>query len=304
MADPYQAGMFSASPYAEKRDVLGRLAVVLRGKLEQRGLNLIAPISRAVQKYEIHELIITDENEAGPGKSVDRIDRIAYAGFMEIITGGILLAGDEIICGGRILGKIAGFDETHLPNHLNIIVRAEKRLDGVEMGLKLESEIRIKQSKTEMMNVYEAKLKEMGVSLPPVPKPVASYVPAVRMDNYIYTSGQIPFADGDLKFKGKVGADLSEEQGYEAAKICAINCLSAIKGLAGSLDNIERVVKVSGYVNSAPGFVSQPKVINGASDLLGQVFGEAGKHARAAVGVSELPLNAAVEVEMVVKLKG
>ncbi|MFZ5634760.1 MAG: RidA family protein [Bacillota bacterium] len=155
-----------------------------------------------------------------------------------------------------------------------------------------------------MINVYEAKLKEMGIDLPPVPKPVASYVPAVQVDQYIYTSGQIPFVEGELKYKGKVGGELSESQGYEAAKICAINCLSAVKGLAGSLDNIERIVKVSGFVNSAPGFVNQPKVINGASDLLGQVFGEDGQHARAAVGVSELPLGAAVEVEMIVKLKG
>lgn len=300
MTDPYQAGLFSASPYAEKRDVLGRLVVVLRGKLEQRGLTLIAPISRAVQKYEIHELIITDEAGAGPGS---RVDRIAYAGFVEIITGGVLVSGDELICAGIVLGKIAGFDETHLPNHLNIVVRAEKRLDGVEMGLGLESEITIKQRKTEMMDVFEAKLSELGINLPPAPKPVASYVPAVRVDNYVYTSGQIPFAGGELKYKGKVGSDLAEDQGYEAAKICAVNCLSAVRELAGSLDNIERIVKVSGYVNSAPGFFNQPRVINGASDLLGQVFGEAGKHARAAVGVSELPLNAAVEVEMVVKLK-
>ncbi|MCL6611771.1 MAG: RidA family protein [Peptococcaceae bacterium] len=152
--------------------------------------------------------------------------------------------------------------------------------------------------------MYEAKLKEMGINLPPVPKPVASYVPAVRAGEYVYTSGQLPFADGEIRYRGKVGDGLSEEDGYEAAKICAINCLSAVKDLAGSLDNIERIVKVTGFVNSAPGFVSQPKVVNGASDLLGEVFGEAGKHARAAVGVSELPLGAAVEIEMVVKLKG
>lgn len=300
MGDPYRSGMFSSSPYAEKRDVLGRLVVILRGRLENRGLSLIAPISRAVQKNEIHELIVTDEAGAGPGS---RVDRIAYAGFVEIISGGILLAGDELICGGKSLGKIAGFDETHLPNHLNIVLQAGERLDGVERGLALESEMVFKQ-RTEMVNVYESKLKEMGVILPQVPRPLASYVPAVQTGEYIYTSGQVPFVDGELRYKGRVGADLSEEQGYEAAKICAINCLSAVKGLAGSLDNIERIVKVTGFVNSAPGFVNQPKVVNGASDLLGQVFGEAGKHARSAVGVSELPLGAAVEVEMVVKLKG
>lgn len=144
MVDPYQAGMFTGNPYAEKRDVLGRLVVVLRGKLEHRGLNLIAPISRAVQKNEIHELIITDEEGAGPGK---KVDSIAYAGFVEIIAGGVLLAGDELICAGKVLGRIAGFDETHLPNHLNIVMKAEKRVDGVEMGLEIESEVIFKQYK-------------------------------------------------------------------------------------------------------------------------------------------------------------
>ena len=151
--------------------------------------------------------------------------------------------------------------------------------------------------------MYEAKLKEMGIELPETPKPLASYVPAVQAGDYVFTSGQIPLAGGELKYKGKVGADISEEQGYAAAKLCAINCLSAIKTLIGSLDKIEKVTKVTGFVNSAPGFTAQPKVINGASDFLGEVFGEAGKHARAAVGVSELPINAAVEVELIVKLK-
>lgn len=151
--------------------------------------------------------------------------------------------------------------------------------------------------------MYEAKLKEMGITLPAAPKPLASYVPAVMADSCVYTSGQIPLVGGELKFKGKVGADLTEEQGYEAAKTCAINCLSVIKEQIGSLDNIERIVKVTGFVNSAPGFANQPRVVNGASDLLGAVFGEAGRHARSAVGVSELPINAAVEVEMIVKVK-
>ena len=151
--------------------------------------------------------------------------------------------------------------------------------------------------------MYEARLKEMGINLPGVPKPVAAYVPAVLVDKYVYTSGQLPFAGGELKFKGKLGKDLTESNGYEAAKICAINCLSAVRELAGSLDKVERIVKVTGFVNSAPGFTNQPGVINGASELLGEIFGEAGRHARAAVGVGELPLGAAVEVEMVVKIK-
>lgn len=151
--------------------------------------------------------------------------------------------------------------------------------------------------------MFEAKLKEMGITLPETPKPLAAYVPAVQVDKYIYTSGQIPLVAGELKFKGKLGAEITEAQGYEAAKLCAINCLSAIKGLAGSLDNIEKIVKVVGFVNSAPGFNMQPKVINGASEFIGEVFGEAGLHARSAVGVNELPIDAAVEVEMIVKLK-
>ena len=154
-----------------------------------------------------------------------------------------------------------------------------------------------------MIKMFEAKLKEMGINLPETPKPLAAYVPAVQVDKYIYTSGQIPLVAGELKFKGKLGAEISEAQGYEAAKVCAINCLSAIKGLAGSLDNIERSGKVVGFVNSAPGFNMQPKVINGASEFIGEVFGQAGLHARSAVGVNELPIDAAVEVEMIVKLK-
>lgn len=151
--------------------------------------------------------------------------------------------------------------------------------------------------------MFEAKLKELGIDIPATPKPVAAYVPAVQVDKYIYTSGQIPFVNGELKYKGKVGGSLNESDGYEAAKICVINCLSAIKGMAGSLDNIDKIVKVAGFVNSAAGFNAQPKVVNGASELLGQIFGEAGQHARSAVGVSELPLDAAVEVEMIVKIK-
>ncbi len=150
---------------------------------------------------------------------------------------------------------------------------------------------------------YEAKVKELGLAIPEAPKPVATYVPAVKVDNYVYTSGQIPFVDGQLKYKGKLGKELTLEQGYEAAKICVLNCLAVVKGQVGSLDNIDRIVKVTGFVNSAPNFTDQPKVINGASELLGDIFGESGQHVRAAVGVNELPVNAAVEVEMIVKVK-
>lgn len=149
----------------------------------------------------------------------------------------------------------------------------------------------------------ESKLKEMGLTLPEAPKPVAAYVPAVMSGGYVYTAGQIPFVGGELKYKGKVGRDLDESQGYEAARVCVLNCLSVIKAQVGSLDNVEQVVKVTGFVSSAPGFNGQPKVINGASELLGQLFGDKGLHARSAVGVNELPLDAACEVEMIVKVK-
>jgi len=149
----------------------------------------------------------------------------------------------------------------------------------------------------------EAKLKEMGLTLPEAPKPVAAYVPAVKAGPFVYTAGQIPLVAGELKYKGKVGGGVDEATGYEAARTCALNCLSVIKGLIGNLDDIEQVVKVTGFVASAPGFNGQPKVINGASELLGQLFGDRGQHARSAVGVNELPLDAACEVEMIVKLK-
>lgn len=150
---------------------------------------------------------------------------------------------------------------------------------------------------------FEAKLKELGITLPDPAKPADAYLPAVRDGDYVYTSGQIPLVKGQLKFQGKVGKDLPLEEGYEAAKICAINCLAAIKSVVGNLDNIEQVIKVVGFVNSAPGFVDQPKVIIGASELVGEVFGCAGEPDCSAVGVGELPINSAVEVEMIVKVK-
>ncbi|MGI6332982.1 MAG: RidA family protein [Zhaonellaceae bacterium] len=149
---------------------------------------------------------------------------------------------------------------------------------------------------------FEQNARELGIEIPEAPEPVAAYVPGVLVDGYIYTSGQLPFANGELIYKGKVGAEVSADDGYEAAKICVINCLGVVKSLVGSLDKIERIIKVNGYVNSAQGFSGQPKVINGASELLGKIFGEAGQHARSAVGVSELPADAAVEVELIVKV--
>lgn len=151
--------------------------------------------------------------------------------------------------------------------------------------------------------MVEQKLQQMGIEIKSPPAPLAAYIPAIRTGDYVYTSGQIPLADGELKYKGKLGGEFSVEEGYAAARLCAINCLSAIKGVIGDLDLIEQVVKVTGFVNSAPGFADQPKVINGASELLGEVFGESGKHTRSAVGVSELPVDSAVEVEVIVRLK-
>lgn len=149
----------------------------------------------------------------------------------------------------------------------------------------------------------EERLKELGIELPPVAKPVAAYVPAVQAGKWVYISGQLPFRQGKLEKIGKVGKDITLEEAYAEAKQCAVNCIAALNSVAGDLDNVEKIVKVSGFVASAPGFNDQPKVVNGASELLGQVFGDAGKHARAAVGVAELPLNAPVEVELIALLK-
>lgn len=153
------------------------------------------------------------------------------------------------------------------------------------------------------MSMIEKKLEEMGLELPAAPKPVAAYIPAIQSGNMVFTSGQIPFLNGELKFKGKLGKEVSIEEGYEAAKLCALNCLSVIKAVIGDLDRIEQVVKVNGFVNSVPEFSDQPKVINGASELFGNLFGEAGRHARAAVGSINLPMNATCEVEVIVRVK-
>lgn len=145
------------------------------------------------------------------------------------------------------------------------------------------------------------RLRELGHELPEVPAPAGSYVPATRSGNLIFTAGQVPFKDGALPLTGKVGDTVSSEEAHDAARLCALNALAAAASEAGGLDNIRRVVKVTGFVASAAGFNGQPQVINGASDLLGQVFGDAGLHARSAVGVAELPLGSPVEVEIIVE---
>ncbi|MDR3665275.1 MAG: RidA family protein [Ignavibacteriaceae bacterium] len=151
--------------------------------------------------------------------------------------------------------------------------------------------------------MIEAKIKELGYILPEPAKPLAAYIPAIKIDKMIYTAGQLPSVNGQLKYKGKVGYNVSEEEGQKAAELSVLNCLSVIKSVCGDLDQIEQVIKVTVFVNSSDGFTNQPKVANGASELLLKIFGNAGKHVRSAVGVNELPIDAALEIEMVVKLK-
>jgi enamine deaminase RidA (YjgF/YER057c/UK114 family) len=146
-----------------------------------------------------------------------------------------------------------------------------------------------------------ARLAELGIELPDVVPPAGVYVPAVRTGNLVYTAGQVPMQSGKLVGTGKVGADVSPEDGKALARVCTLNALAAVHSLVG-IDSVTRVVKVVGFVASAPGFHGQPGVINGASELLGEVFGDAGAHARSAVGVFELPLDAPVEVEIIVEV--
>ncbi|WP_413544067.1 RidA family protein [Citricoccus nitrophenolicus] len=151
------------------------------------------------------------------------------------------------------------------------------------------------------MSAVEARLSELGLTLPPVAAPVAAYVPALIDGNHVHTSGQLPFQGGQLPATGKVGAEVDPAEAADLARICAVNALAAVKSVIGDLDRIEQVVKVVGFVSSDPSFTGQPQVLNGASELLGQVFGEAGAHARSAVGVAVLPLDSPVEVEVTIR---
>jgi enamine deaminase RidA (YjgF/YER057c/UK114 family) len=146
-----------------------------------------------------------------------------------------------------------------------------------------------------------SRLRELGLDLPEVVAPVAAYVPAVQTGNHVYVSGQVPIVDGRLAATGRVGDGVSPEHAKDLARTCALNALAAIESLVG-LERVVKIVKVVGFVASAPGFTGQPAVINGASELFGAVFGEAGQHARSAVGVAELPLGAPVEVEVIVEV--
>ena len=147
------------------------------------------------------------------------------------------------------------------------------------------------------------RLAALGLTLPPVAAPVAAYVPAVRTGRYVYTSGQLPTVDGKLPAAGKVGDEVSAQDAAGMARTCALNALAAAASAVGGLEAIRRIVKVTGFVASAPGFSGQPQVVNGASELLIEVFGEDGRHARSAVGVAELPLNAPVEVELIAQIR-
>ena len=151
------------------------------------------------------------------------------------------------------------------------------------------------------MSTIDERLAELGITLPTVVPPVAVYIPAVVSGNLVYTSGQLPMVDGVLPAAGKLGAEVSDEQGKALARQCALNGLAAVASVIGSLDRVTRIVKVVGFVASDPSFTGQPGVINGASEVLGEVFGDAGVHARSAVGVAVLPLNSPVEVELVVE---
>ena len=151
------------------------------------------------------------------------------------------------------------------------------------------------------MSTIDERLAELGITLPTVFPPVAVYIPAVVSGNLVYTSGQLPMVDGVLPAAGKLGAEVSDEQGKALARQCALNGLAAVASVIGSLDRVTRIVKVVGFVASDPSFTGQPGVINGASEVLGEIFGDAGVHARSAVGVAVLPLNSPVEVELVVE---
>ena len=147
------------------------------------------------------------------------------------------------------------------------------------------------------------KLAELGITIPDAPTPLAAYVPGQIVGNLLFTSGQVALQQGAIAYKGKVGGNLSEEEGIAAARICAINCLAVAKKLLGDLEKIERIVKLTVFVNCVDGYANEPKIANGASELLVELFGDNGKHTRSAVGVSGLPLDSAVEIEMIALLK-
>jgi enamine deaminase RidA (YjgF/YER057c/UK114 family) len=158
----------------------------------------------------------------------------------------------------------------------------------------------------ELGNMYgnvESRIKGLALTLPEAPKPVAAYIPAKQTGNLVFTAGQLPMVNGELISKGLLGQDVEIDEANKAARICTLNALAAIKGVIGDLDRIKQIVRVVGYVASVPTFTQQPAVVNGASELLLEIFGENGKHARSAVGMAVLPLNASVEIELTVEIE-
>jgi enamine deaminase RidA (YjgF/YER057c/UK114 family) len=153
------------------------------------------------------------------------------------------------------------------------------------------------------MSKIEDRLKSLGLELPAIPKPLAAYIPAKQSGKLVFTAGQLPMVNGELISKGLLGKDVEIEEANNAARICTLNALAAIKGVIGDLDKIKQVVRVVGYVASLPTFTQQPAVVNGASELLLEIFDDAGKHARSAVGMAVLPLNASVEIELTVEIE-
>ena len=152
------------------------------------------------------------------------------------------------------------------------------------------------------MSKVEEKILELGLELPKISTPIASYIPAKKVGNLVFTSGQLPMVNGEVKITGFLGKEVSIEDANRAAQVCTLNALAAVKGVIGDLDQIKSIIRVVGYVASTPEFTKQPAVVNGASDLLLQIFGDEGKHARSAIGVSVLPLNAPVEIELTVEI--
>ncbi|MBI2862770.1 MAG: RidA family protein [Chloroflexi bacterium] len=152
------------------------------------------------------------------------------------------------------------------------------------------------------MGVRE-RLRELGLEIPMAPPPVANYISAIQSGSLLFTAGSLPRRDGAIVYAGCVGQELTAEEGYQAARLATLTCLGAIQGLLGDLERVIRIIKVTGYISSTPGFFDQPQVLNGASDLLVQIFGERGRHARSAVGVAQLPGNAAVEVELIIEVE-
>lgn len=153
------------------------------------------------------------------------------------------------------------------------------------------------------MTDYEARMQERGLSIPNIPPPAGAYVPAVQSGNLVFCSGQGPYKDGSLAYVGQVGSEVSLEDAYQAARIAGLNCLAEIRSVVGSINRISRVVQIRGFVNSAPDFHDQPKVVNGASELMLEIFGDSGQHARCALGTNNLPGNIPVEIEMVVEIE-